>query len=412
MPGQGDTARTATSRRLLAQLVGADRIGPVLVVGLVLAALIGARLVTYGGDPTGFVVFGRAGAPLTKPPAGARVATFAGYDGQYFWMQAGDPFLRGRALRGLTSLGTEFRAQRVAYPALAGGLAAGSRAALPWTLLLVNVAAVVALTAAAARFARAEGRSGWWALALGLSPGVVLATLRDLSDPLAVCALAGGLMAWRRDGRALAAGLLALAVLTRETMMLGVVAVAAEGALGAWPHRARGTGERSATRSAIRRTVPVVAVPAAVFLAWQWYVTSRFGGVLPASTMPPGQFGPPFDWLAIAVRRALDAPSLSSGTWDIVYLALVVAAIAAAAVLVVRRRPTASAIAALLFAAVTVLFESDGDKWGYTRATAPLLLTLALGALIARERIALALCGAAAALTLAIPLAFAAASGA
>jgi len=101
----------------------------------------------------------------------------------------------------------------VAYPALAGALSLGSDGALPWTLLGLDVLAVLALSAGAAAFLRAEGRSGWWALAIGLSPGLMLALLRDLSDPVATAAGLGGLMAWHHRRRGIATALLTLAVL-------------------------------------------------------------------------------------------------------------------------------------------------------------------------------------------------------
>jgi hypothetical protein len=169
-----------------------DLAGPVLVTAVVLLALVAATLVQYDGDPTGFVQFGRAAAPAVGPPAGARIASEIGYDGQFFYVQAVDPLLRDRARSALVATDGEYRAQRVLYPALAYVAAAGQEDGLPWTLLFLNVAAA---TAAVAVFARARDVSGWWALAVGLCPGVVLAVLRDLSEPLAVAGLVGGLVA-------------------------------------------------------------------------------------------------------------------------------------------------------------------------------------------------------------------------
>lgn len=138
---------------------------------------------------------------VIQPPPGAIIRPDQGYDGALFWLQAHDPLLlRDRTVERLNVAHGEFRAVRVAYPALAGALSLGSDGALPWTLLGLDVLAVLALSAGAAAFLRAEGRSGWWALAIGLSPGLMLALLRDLSDPVATAAGLGGLMACTIDG--------------------------------------------------------------------------------------------------------------------------------------------------------------------------------------------------------------------
>ena len=80
-----------------------DLAGPVLVTAVVLLALVGARLVQYDRDPTGFVQFGRAAAPAVMPPAGARIESEIGYDGQFFYVQAVDPLLRDRARAALVA---------------------------------------------------------------------------------------------------------------------------------------------------------------------------------------------------------------------------------------------------------------------------------------------------------------------
>jgi hypothetical protein len=390
----------------LARLRAADCLGPVVVVALVLAAFIGVRLHTYGGDATGFVQFGHPLAAFSQAPPDARFAGGVGYDGQFYWRQAHDPLLVHEGLiRALRSQHGEYRASRLAYPLLAGALALGRDDLLPWTLLLLDAFAVLALTAGTAAFMRAEGRSGWWALGVGLAPGLLLATLRDLSDPLAVAAAAGGLMAWRRDRRALATALLVLAVMTREPMVLAVAALALEAVLAAW--RAPCGAQR---RAPLRRAAPVVLVPLAVFLAWQAYVTVRFGGVLPPATSPSRQFGAPFGWFPDAIRAATRVGA-GAAAWNLAYLALLVLAVAGALVAALRRR-TLLALAAGLFAVDATIEQFGADKWGYTRQTALLFVLVALIGVVERRRWALATAGLAAGLTILIPLGFSATSGA
>ena len=139
----------------------------------------------------------------------------------------------------LTSSGAGFRLQRVAYPALAYAFAAGQAGVLPWSLLAINIIAVLGITAGFARWAARRGISPWWALAVGLLPGFVVATVGDMSDVIATGAMLGGLMLWQGGRRWPAAGLLALATLAREPMILAAGAVAVEAAAHAWRSRAR-----------------------------------------------------------------------------------------------------------------------------------------------------------------------------
>jgi thiamine transporter ThiT len=390
--------RTARSRRLLARH---DVVGPVLVTAAVLLALVGARLVQYDRDPTGFVQFGRAAAPVVMPPADARIASDIGYDGQFFYVQAVDPLLRDRARSALIATNGEYRAQRVLYPALAYVAAAGSEDAVPWTMLLLNVAAALAATAAVALFARDRGASGWWALAVGLCPGVVLAVLRDLSEPLAVAGLVSGLVAWRLRRPWIAGAALTAAVLAREVMVLAVIAIAFE---AVW--RRLSKRDAPVVGDALRACVP----PIAAFAAWQLYLLDRFDR-LASSTTPDGQFLSPFEGLIDSADRAISDPSLGSVVWDLGFLILVVAAMVVA-VLAARRGPNAPAVTALCFAVLAVLVTYDADHWNYTRITAPLMASLVVLGLDEEDRAALTVPALAACLTLLIPVAFSAGAGA
>jgi hypothetical protein len=361
---------------------------------------VGARLVQYDADPTGFVQFGRAAVPAVMPPPGARIESQIGYDGQFFYVQAVDPLLRDRARSALEATNGEYRAQRVLYPAVAYVAAAGSEDGLPWAMLLLNVAAALAATVAVALFARSRGSSGWWALAVGLSPGVVLAVLRDLSEPLAVAGLVGGLVAWRMRRPWLAGGALTAAVLAREVMVLAVIAIAVE---ALWRRLRR--GDRHVAADALRACV----VPLSAFVAWQLYLLDRFDR-LASSTTPPGQFRAPLAGLFDSADSAISDASLGSA-WDLGYLLMVAAAVVAA-VLVARHGPWAAAVAAVCFAVVAVLVDYDADHWNYTRLTAPLLAALVVQGVDTRDRAALVVPAAAACLTLLIPIAFSAGAGA
>jgi hypothetical protein len=372
-------ATVAPPRRAKLRHVGAWGIvgvRPAVVVAVVLAMLFGQALSLHQHRVTGFIVFGRHFAPYVHPPSARDAYTPSGYDGQFFWLLARDPLLRGEAARGLHALGEEFRAQRIAYPFLARVAAGGRLSAVPYTLLLLNVAAILAATVAAARLAARFSHSELWGIVVGLAPGLVLATLRDLSDTLAVTAMLGGLIAWRLNRRATAAACLTVAVLGREPMMVAVAAIALEGAFRAgrpWPPRrwARKIGSAM---------WPVVAVPLLAFAAWEAYATWRFGGVVPATTTPGDQFrifGP-----LTAFHDAGQHP-LNAAIWERAYLVVMVAA-AGTAVWRVWSRRTAAAFAAAGFGLLDLIYYTP-DRWSYTRYSAPLFLALAVSVLEERH---------------------------
>jgi hypothetical protein len=389
---------------------GLQVVGPVLAVAVLFAVVVGHRLDVYHGNATGFALFGRHFVDDTRPPPGAVIASPEGYDGQFFYLQALDPLLlEDSTVASFRHVGQAFRMQRVGYPALAYVLSAGRRTALPWSLLAINVIVALLLTGGFAAYARRRGWSGWWALAIGFMCGLLTGTLRDLSDPLAVSAMLGGLLLWERRRRWWAALLLAVAVLAREPMALAVAAIVVDAAARWWRAgaapglpwwRLRGRGAPGELRAGVRRAWPVVLVPAIAYLGWQLYASVRYGGWLAS---PGSAYRPPFVGFVDELRRALDDHSRRDTVWDVAYLLLSAAGILAALDLV-RRRVSAAAVAAALFG-LSLLILVFGDPWSYTRLSAPMFAALLLGGLELRSRPALTVCAAAAALTLVAPFA-------
>ena len=389
-PGTPATGVPAAARRLTA-----DVIGPALLVSLALAMLVAAGLTTFGGNATGFVRFGQNFAAVIHPPHGAIVYSQAGYDGQYFWSLATDPLLLHHQT--LTAFAAQaFRLQRIAYPALAFVLAGGRAAAVPWTLLLINVIVVLGATIAFSLYARRRGWSGWWALGLGLLPGFGFAVLADLSDVLAVTTMLGGMIAWGEGRRRPAAVLLTVAVLAREPMMLAVVAIGLQELLAARPS---GPGLLARVRAAWSTAWPAV-FPVAAFAIWQAYVHVRIG----RSTSAPGTaFSAPFAAIVTEVGHALANSSPVNGGWDLIYLASMLGGLGVAIALV-RRERSAPAIAAVLFG-VMLLVLTFGYAWSYARLSAPMFACLLLCGLQRRHRGALGICAVVAGLGSLVPLA-------
>jgi hypothetical protein len=365
-----------------------------LVVAIVLALAIGVSLDRYHGNASGLVQFGKQYVAETHPPAGAPVDTPAGFDGQFFYRQALDPLLlHDSTVDALRALHSGYRLQRVGYPALAWVLAAGQRSAIPFGLLAVNVIVLLALATGLALYAYRRGWSTTLAVPVALMPGLLLPTLRDLSDPLATATLVAGLLLWRDGRRWPAAIALSVAVLTREVMLVGVAAIAVEAAVRAWRARAdRGW------RPIVSKVWPVIALPAACFFAWQAYITYRYGG-------PVGSAGihPPLVNIVDELRASLHNPDKLLAGWDVLYVALILAGCLAAFGSVRRRLTvTSAAVSAIAF---SVLLPTMGDVWSDTRYTAPMFVLLLVDGLYRRDRRSIVISLAASAMTLLIPFA-------
>jgi hypothetical protein len=197
---------------------------PWLVILVLALAYVGLTLARYGGDPMMFVLVG------TRYSQGDPEGSW-GYDGQFAYYIASDP------TGGCPQCDApSYRYQRILYPMLAWALALGWPGAIPWTLIAVNVAALVGGTYFTERLLAACGASRWYALAYGLYGGLVAGLRLDLTEPLAYGLVQAGLWAWgRRSGGAgeqgrkprlaicdLRFALLALAALTKETTLVAV----------------------------------------------------------------------------------------------------------------------------------------------------------------------------------------------
>ncbi len=138
-----------------------------------------------------------------------------GYDGQFAYQIARDP------LNGWTKIDVPaYRYQRIVYPLLARLLALGNVDLVPWTLLIVNIAALAVGTWCLEELLASYRVSRWYALAYGLSAGTMMSVRLDLAEPLAYALAIGGLWLALQDRWQAAAVLFAVAALTKETTLL------------------------------------------------------------------------------------------------------------------------------------------------------------------------------------------------
>ncbi|HET9102347.1 MAG TPA: hypothetical protein VFN55_03260 [Solirubrobacteraceae bacterium] len=363
-----------------------------------LALAVSASLSAYHGDVTGLVTFGRLHARDALPPRGLPLLSPDGYDGQLYWIQAHDPLLLARStIERLAHAYPGYFLQRPGYPALAFLLSFGSTALLPWAMLLINIACAVVLTVMVSSWAQRHGRSPWWGAVIGLMPGVIMSTQRDLSDLLAVTLMLAGMLSWRDGRRWLSAALLSGAVLTREPMVLAVVAIggaSAVAALRAW----RDPAQRKAI---VVASWPTVVVPALAFWGWQLYARTRVLGAGAGHAQISGGTVASLSGYSAELHGIFVHPFTAASLWDLACVALMLVA-SILAVTLLRRGARAEVLAAILFAASLVVI-TFGDWWGEGRYSLPLFAMVLIAGLEHRSRVALGICATVAVLGVAIP---------
>ena len=257
-------------RRLLA---AADRPLTVAVLAALIYGLyIVVRLGAHDWDPSRFIVAGDAWVQQGETPSHIFVLPDSvGYDGEFYYRLALEPFPTERTNFGVTLDSPGYRSQRILYPVAARLLALGIVHLIPWTLILTNLMAVVAIAYLAGLLAKELGNHSLFGLTIALYPGLLLALTRDLTEPLNLALILASLVALRRSKLVLATLFLSLAVLARETAL--VVAIAA----GAVYLSSRLFGKPDASR--VKIPWYYFTAPACVFLGWQLYLQRVWGGL-------------------------------------------------------------------------------------------------------------------------------------
>lgn len=366
--------------------------GPALVALIAYGAFVLLRLHFFNGDVSRFV---EAGDRYFSVTAGAQVGLTVvphnvGYDGQFYYLLALNPFGPHPALPGASYDIAAYRAQRILYPLVVWLLTLGGHTRfIPLAMLLVNFASVVAVAALAALVVRRLGRDPLLATLVVFYPGLLLSVGRDLSEPLALaCALGGVIFTLERRWR-WAALLLSLAVLARETTALFALALLIAALLARYT---RLPALRLVTREDWRGAAMAGLIPLLVALAWQVVLWARWGamGILAGG---PINVGPPFVGIfqAPAAWQANNWPGayLAANTMEGVYLLALVALV----MLCLKARQTVSYLALVwasyLLLGVSLTIVVWIEDWAFMRAMMEFGIVSLLLLTTARQRLRL-----------------------
>ena len=147
-----------------------------------------------------------------------------GYDGQFYYALATEPFTNTNPVNGVTLDKPHYRQQRIIYPLLVHFLSFGKTENIPITMIVVNLVSICVLAGFGSIYAIQIGKSYWFGLAFSLFPGFLYTFTRDLTEILAITFLLAAIVALQRK-QGVAVIFLSLAILTKETTLLFAISI-------------------------------------------------------------------------------------------------------------------------------------------------------------------------------------------
>jgi hypothetical protein len=359
-----------------------------LMSGALCAAFFGSAmlqaLATYGGNYSSFLHVSRDVADrapfLQERPDLARslVVYDAGYDGQFMYLMAFDPFLRRFADRPAAYRAfvdnPPYRYGRIGFSLLTDLVSAGQPERFPAAMMWLVVAAHFALGAILAAIAARHGLSPFAALWYLAIPGFTSSMMSALPEALAAAGIVAGMLCWQTERPGLAALAFGAALLVRETGVIIVVALVLTSRRQEW-----------------RRSVFVFLGALLPVCAWRLFVASRLAADFGwAAIFPdPGDLGVPFAGLLRLWQAGLGGgqPSPEVAAAFVFPLILSAAFVLAVSLLIIRRGPLE--VAAAIYALVAVSLNYS-HIWSHVpsgeRGTFELFLCLLLLLLESKER--------------------------
>lgn len=141
-----------------------------------------------------------------------------GYDGQFALFLAYDPLLRTDIHRSFE--GPAYRCQRIGLSLFAHIIVGGNRAALPYAMVGINLGVFLVGCVFFLKILQHLGAQPWWVLAYALSPGLMISEFRVLFDATSTSLMFIAMWALWKERWSLAAALLCVGSLVRETTVI------------------------------------------------------------------------------------------------------------------------------------------------------------------------------------------------
>lgn len=293
-----------------------------------------------------------------------------GYDGQFFYFIARDPFITGNMHQYLDV--ASYRYQRIIYPLLANISAFGDSERIPKALVQVNLSAILLGTIFAALMLIRQNMSPFYSLFYPVMNGLLLALLRDLSAPTAMALTMGGFYFYSRGNFIRSSAFMAAAILSREIIAVMVLIMIADSLI-------------------IKRKIqPAIIISLALlpFSLWLIYISLKLH--TPPWRGGQGNFGMPFSAMTAHLQEIISTPGK---LWqEKTLLLMFVTTIVISPGLAIRETFKARNEVSLSFLAYALLpfFMSARvwiEPWSYCRVLLPVSILLLLSFIKTKNRI-------------------------
>lgn len=342
----------------------------ILVIFAIYAVVIFLYAKKFNGNFSGFACIG----DRFPAPGIVSAKTFVrpqskGYDGQFFFFASHDPFIRKGAWKFMDV--PAYRYQRIMYPWLAALFALGRPKVIPHSLVIVNVASILMGGFFVITMLKKQGMSPWYGLIYGFFSGFILCVLRDLSGPVAMGFMAGGLYFYSDRRFWLGALFLAGALLAREMLIIIILILLIY----------------SAFIKKDRKELFCMSFSILPFLVWSGYVYLRLHDV--PWRGGKGNFGLPFIGLLTYIQNLFRQPEgWSEKLYLVIFLAVTFLSLLLAFREVLRSRNEVSL--SLIVFSLLPIFMTDRvwvEPWSFGRVTLPLAVFLLLNFIRSRDKL-------------------------
>lgn len=268
MMARRSTSRSVASRHVPLKVSPLDRMGvtwkrTILAAEVVCLYLV-VRLAIVGG-PGAFPALGR---PWVGPgvPSELKIFPDRGYDGQYVYRLAIDPFTTKAMDHGIRLDQPAYRQQRIMTALLGHAVSWCPGISIAVALIIVNAVAMVVAIVTGTKIAEDMGRRPSWGWLIGTPACLPASLAADLTEPVAWAGVLLALLAIRRGRWMWAAVAFTFAVLARETSALILAGFVAESLMLLF--RGRWQPERS-----------WLGVPIAIMAGWQLWLWHVWGSI-------------------------------------------------------------------------------------------------------------------------------------
>ena len=216
---------------MLASKLSHTRLNPWLVMPVLVLFIYGIYLAVQwplaDKHLFGYISFGHKSVDTSELAVPQKyISNKFGYDGQFYYRLALDPFSNKERVQGIRFDNPRWRQQRILLPVLTWLIAGGEPELTATVMLAINLLAIAAITIVGGALLCRYGLSPWPALLLAFYPGFAISIERFLSEPLSCLLLLLSLLSLAYKRVAWGGIILVLAILARETALVVALAMA------------------------------------------------------------------------------------------------------------------------------------------------------------------------------------------